>query len=358
MNDTANIRRIVSPEDRILITGANGFIGSRVVYSLLDSGFGKLRCLSRSGARMRLPELEASKANAAEVEVFPGNLLSKEDCAAAVSGVSAVIHLAAGRGEKSFPDAYLNSVVTTRNLMEAAARYTTLRRFVNVSSFTVYTNRAPKSLYRDVLDESSPVESRPEKRGEAYCFAKAKQEEIAAAMAKDLGIPYVVVRPGAVYGPGNLALSARVGIGTFGVFLHLGGANPIPLTYVDNCADAIALAGIVAGIDGEVFNIVDDDLPSSRRLLRMYKREVKPFRSLYLPKALSYTLCSLWESYCERSRDQLPPAFNRRRWNAVWRKTRYNNAKLKSQTGWRPRISTEEGLKRYFDACRAELRHA
>jgi len=58
-------------------------------------------------------------------------------------------------------------------------------------------------------------------------------------------------------------ITPRVGIDTFGTFLHLGGANQIPLTYVDNCAEAMVLAGIAPGIDGEVFNIVDDDLPSS-----------------------------------------------------------------------------------------------
>ena len=58
------------------------------------------------------------------------------------------------------------------------------------------------------------------------------------------GIPYVIVRPGVVYGPGKVNISNRVGIGTFGIFLHLGGSNEIPLTYVDNCAEAIALAGL------------------------------------------------------------------------------------------------------------------
>src|SRR5438874_10347596 len=51
-------------------------------------------------------------------------------------------------------------------------------------------------------------------------------------------------------------------------------SNTIPLTYVDNCADAIVLAGLKPGVDGEVFNVVDDDLPSSRRFLRLYKQNV------------------------------------------------------------------------------------
>ena len=97
------------------------------------------------------------------------------------------------------------------------------------------------------------------------------------------GIPYVILRPGAAYGPGDRGITGRVGIDTFGVFLHLGGSNRIPLTYVDNCAEAIVLAGLVKGVDGEVFNVVDDDLPTSRNFLRRYKKSVRSFRSLYIP---------------------------------------------------------------------------
>jgi nucleoside-diphosphate-sugar epimerase len=155
-----------------------------------------------------------------------------------------------------------------------------------------------------------------------------------------------------------LAITGRVGIDTFGVFLHMGGSNPIPFTYVDNCAEAIALAGVTRGIDGEVFNIVDDDLPSSREFLRLYKKHVKRFPSVRIPHAVSYGFCYLWERYSQWSEGQLPPAFNRSRWRSQWKPTRYSNSKLKSQVGWSPKVSTQDGLRRYFDACREILTHA
>ena len=171
-------------------------------------------------------------------------------------------------------------------------------------------------------------------------------------------MPFVIVRPGHVYGPGNEAISARVGVGTFGTFLHLGGSNTIPFTYVDNCSEAIVLAGLKPGVDGEVFNVVDDDLPSSRRFLRLYKNNVVRFKSLYLPHFLSYLLCWSWESFSTWSEGQLPPAFNRKRWHAFWKTTRYSNKKLKERLGWVPRVSMTEGLRRYFDACRERGAHA
>ncbi len=175
---------------------------------------------------------------------------------------------------------------------------------------------------------------------------------------KKYGVPYVIVRPGFVYGPGNESISGRVGVGTFGIFLHLGGPNKIPLTYVDNCAEAIVLAGLKPGVEGEVFNVMDDDLPSSRKFLSLYKKKVKHFRSIYVPHALSYLLCWMWESYSDWSEGQLPRSYNRATWHNNWKRTKYTNEKLKQRLGWKPKVSTPEALERFFDACRKKLKHA
>src|SRR5213594_1073461 len=341
---------IIGPDDPILITGVTGFIGSRLVENLLDRGFRNLRCFARPSSEVaRVDALARRRRGGAGVEVIKGNLLSREDCTTATKDVAVIFHLAAGRGEKSFPDAFMNSVVTTRNLLDACLRDTCLRRFVSISSFTVYTN-TQKPRWR-LLDESCPVEKRPELRGDAYCFAKVKQDEIVTEYGKRFGIPYVIVRPGHVYGPGNEGITGRVGIGTFGIFLHLGGSNTIPFTYVDNCVEAIVLAGLKRGVDGEVFNVVDDDLPSSRAFLRLYKRNVRRFNSIYLPHVVSYALCRLWENYSKWSEGQLPPVFNRRKWHASWKKTHYNNDKVKARLGWTTKVPTAEGLSRYFQSC-------
>jgi nucleoside-diphosphate-sugar epimerase len=357
MGQTEHDAFIIGQDDRILVTGATGFVGARLVASLLDRGFRNLRCFARpSSPAAHLDTIAGSGPLGARVEVIRGNLLSREDCIAATKDVAVILHLAAGSGEKSFPDAFMNTVVTTRNLLEASVYHGCLRRFVNVSSFTVYTN-AKTPRWR-LLDESCPVEERPELRGDAYCFAKVKQDEIVREYGDKFGIPYVIVRPGSVYGPGKEAIASRVGIGTFGVFLHLGGPNTIPFTYVDNCADAIVLAGCTKGVDGEVFNVVDDDLPSSRRFLRLYKRNVRRFTSIYVPHVLSHALCYLWEKYSSWSAGQLPPTFNRRKWHVLWKRTRYSNAKLKAYLGWAPKVPIADGLERYFQSCRERGRVA
>ena len=340
---------IVSPEDRILVTGAAGFIGVRVIEDLLHRGFRNLACFARPSSDLaRIEAITKQYPQSVRIDILKGNLLSRADCEAACKDAVLVFHLAAGTGEKSVPDAFMNSVVTTRNLLEASIRYARLQRFVLVSSFAVYTNRQKSRL----LDESCPVEAHPELRGDAYCFAKVKQEELVAEYGRNFAVPYVVVRPGSVYGAGKKQITGRVGIGTFGMFLHLGGSNTIPFTHVDNCAQAIVLAGLVKGvIQGEAFNVVDDDLPSSRQFLRQHKKNVRAFHSLYVPHLVSHALCYFWEAYSRRSKGQLPLIFNRRRWHAEWRSTRYSNEKLKSRLGWIPKRSTAEGLREYFQSC-------
>src|ERR1035437_2125262 len=286
---------IITLDDPILVTGATGFIGSRLLMCLLDLGFRNVRCFARPSSDISRIASVSRVSDGIGAEVVKGNLLSREDCLAATKDVAVIFHLAAGVGEADFSEAYRNSVVTTRNLLEGCRLHGCLRRFVNTSSFSVYSNRRTRRWR--LLDESCPIEEHPALRGDPYCFAKVKQDELVTEYCSKFAIPYVLVRPGYVYGPGKDAMNQLVGIGTFGIFLHLGGFNTLPITYVDNCAEAIVLAGLKEGVDGEVFNVVDDDLPSSRQFLKRYKHNVRQFHSLYVPHAISYALCYLWERY-------------------------------------------------------------
>ena len=195
----------------------------------------------------------------------------------------------------------------------------------------------------DLLDETCPLEDASQERFDAYGFGKLKQEELVRDYGNRYRLPYVIVRPGVVFGPGKRELSGRVGIDTFGFFLQVNGSNPLPLTFVDNCAEAIVLAGLKPGIDGETFNIVDDDLPSSRQFLKARKK-AKPFHSVRIPYSVAYAMCVGWERYSKWSRGQLPPAFNRRRCSAEWKKQRFSNQKLKERLGWKPRVSMQQAM--------------
>jgi len=333
---------VVSQRDRILVTGSGGFIGAKVVELLLEYGFGHLRCFVRPSSQLsRLETVLSRSEHGRHVEIVCGDLLSREDCGKASEGVSVVYHLAAGI-EKSFAGAFMNSALATRNLIEAFLERGRPGRFVNVSSFSVYSNLELKR--GALLDETCPLENASQERYDAYGFGKLKQEEIVREYGKKHKLPWVILRPGAVMGPGKPALSGRVGIDTFGFFLHLGGSNLLPLTFVDNCAEAIVLAGLKAGVDGEIFNVVDDDLPTSRRFLGAYKKAVKRFFSLPVPYVFASAFCRLWEKYSRWSGGQIPPVFNRRRCAAEWKGNRYSNQKLRDQLGWKPRVPMEQAI--------------
>ena len=340
-----NSEYIISLDDRILVTGSNGFIGTKVVEILLQYGFSNIRCFVRSSSRLgRLKQALGSFDAGRNVEIVTGDLLSRGDCRKATQDVSVIIHLAAGI-EKSFAGAFMNSALATRNLLDAFLEVGKPKRFVNVSSFAVYSNLNLKR--NSLLDETCPLEPAPQERFDAYGFGKLKQEEIVREYAERYGLPCVTLRPGYVFGPGRQELNGRVGIKVFGPFIQVNGSNPLPLTFVDNCAEAIVLAGLTPGIDGEVFNIVDDDLLTARQFLKTYK-VAKRFRSVRVPYWVAYSACYAWEKYSKWSKGQLPPAFNRRRCAANWKSQRYSNEKLKTRLGWKPRVPMNQAMKTFL----------
>jgi nucleoside-diphosphate-sugar epimerase len=336
---------MASQEDQILVTGSNGFIGVKTVESLLKYGYRKLRCFVRPSSRVERLLKTIGGFNAAnDVELVTGDLTSTKDCQKAVDQVSVIYHLAAGF-EKSFAGAFMNSALATRNLLDAFVQHGRPRRFVNVSSFAVYSNLGLKR--GAILDETCPLENASQERFDAYGFGKLKQEQIVREYGERFGLPYVILRPGYVFGPGKKELSGRVGIDTFGFFIQINGSNLLPLTFVDNCADAIALAGFT-DVENETFNIVDDELLTGREFLRAYKRKVNRFRSIRVPYSIGYALCVLWEKYSEWSKGQLPPAFNRRRCAAEWKANQFSNRKARERLGWQPRIPIKQAMELFL----------
>lgn len=331
----------------ILVTGANGFVGTSLVGCLLQSGFTNIRCLVRPSGNHENLGSQISKYPDKTVEIMKGNLLIPDDCRRATKDVSLVYHLAAGSG-KSFAGCVLDSALTTQNLLDSLVGNSTLKRFINVSSFAVYSNY--KIRRGGVLDETCPVDRDYMERYDAYSYGKIKQDDIVLEYAIKYGIPYTILRPGVVFGPGRKgSILGRSGVDTFGFFMHVTGRHRIPLTYVDNCAEAIMLAGIVDGINGEIFNIVDDNLPTSGTLLKAVKRNLGSFFSIRVPYYIYYCFCFLWEKYSKWSHGQLQPVFNRKRCATYHKGNSYSNKKLKRMLGWKPEVPMDEALSRYFE---------
>jgi nucleoside-diphosphate-sugar epimerase len=145
-----------------------------------------------------------------------------------------------------------------------------------------------------------------------------------------------------IYGPGRGLISNRIGLSIGGMLLRIGGGRRLPYVYVDHCATAIRQAGWQSGIVGEAFNILEDDLPTSRQVLKMYRRAGRKVRSLWLPQCAIGPLSSMYEAYSRWSEGQLPAVITRYRSDSIWKPLEFTNAKARTQLGWKPHLSFEE----------------
>lgn len=336
---------------KVLVTGSNGFLGSVLVRRLCERGETRvIRCLHRSGSDVRrLDEVQASHPGV-RLERVVGNLTSPEDCSRAIEDVELIYHGAAAL-KGAAADMFLNSVVASKNLLEAIVRSGRQIRIVHVSSFGVYGMAGVRP--GSVANEESPLEPHPELR-DLYSHTKRRQEELFWEYRDRHGLLLTVMRPGVIFGPSGPPMSNRVGLKLFGLFLYLGRSNLVPLTYVDNCADALIDAANSPKTVGEVYNVVDDDLPTARQYLARYRREVERLRVVPMPLFATRLMSRAVAWYNRHSRGQLPAVFTPYKTESMWRSFRYDNSKLKS-IGWRPRISMEEGLQKTFASLRVAL---
>ena len=334
---------------RVLVTGAGGFLGQQIARRLLVRGTTSVRLHYRRDPGEALRRALRDEFPTADLELEVGNLADRGVCDAAVRGIDCVVHAAAGmRGAPA--DMFLNTVVTTRELLDACGRQS-VRRAVLVSSFAAYkTADLPRG---SVVDESTSTEANGTEKG-VYAFVKVWQERLFDQACGRLGIDGAVLRPGVIYGSGGTAISPRVGLQAFVWLLSLGGSCVLPLTHVLNCADAVVVAALRAA-PGSKYSVVDDDLPTCAEFLREYRRRVQRVPVLRVPySALLYGSRCL-ERYHRRTRGQLPVVFTPYAVRSMYRGFEYSNFRLKA-LGWKPMIATEAGVREFLDTLALKSR--
>jgi UDP-glucose 4-epimerase len=317
---------------RVLITGANGFLGRHVVRAVADRGH-QVRALVRSTANVpRWPD---------RVETVVGDL-RRRDLSSLVADIDAVIHLAASvRGDDETQ--FINTVVATENLLEAV-RLASIDRFVLCSSFAVYDWRRAS----DLLDEETPLESDLYAR-DGYAIAKSWQEKLVRRYAAQHGWQLTVLRPGFLWGPENPWIA---GTGhSFGKWhVVIGGGRELPITYVANCAECIAIAVDHPAAAGETFNVVDDERVTAWRYMgRALRATGTAGRRIYVPYWFGLALATV-ASWIGRLifgvTAKLPGLLVPIRYRARFRPLRFTSQKVQTRLGWRPRWSFADAWQR------------
>jgi nucleoside-diphosphate-sugar epimerase len=334
---------------KVLVTGAAGFLGLAVVARLLAHGYTDIRCNIRRRSQISKLEALAKQYPGANLEFCIANLRYPQDATRAADGVQLVFHLAAGL-QGAPADLFLDSVAASRNLLDAIGDRQHIR-IVLVSSFAVY---GLSTLRRgSLLNEDTPLEPHPEWR-DNYSHAKLLQEKLFFSYQQRNRFQLVVLRPGVIYGPQGGHFSDRVGLKIGGWQFHVGGGNLLPLTYVQNCAEAVVVAGVHKNSAGKVFNVHDGDLPSSRQYLSAYKEQVTNIRSISVPYLAVQMFSSLLAQYRHFSKGQLPAVLTPYKVANIWARNRFDNSRLRS-VGWKQLVPTSEALRITFAAFRAEL---
>ncbi len=326
---------------KILVTGANGFLGRHVVAALLARGH-QVRALVRPAVRLDALGWPPS------VEIFRADLRSTRELAPVFEGVEVLVHLAAAvsGGE----DAQFAATVTgTERLLGAMAR-SACRRLLLASSFSVYD----WSNIRGTLDESSPTEPVPDLyERDGYSIAKAWQERVTRRFAEKHGWDLTVLRPGFIWGRDHgyvAALGQRAGK----VHLVIGPFVRVPFTHVENCADLFAVAVEDPRARGETFNVIDNEGERVWTYLGTYLRGTgQPGIRIPVPWGLAFLLVRLAYATLFRRNPRLPHFLVPCRFESRLKPLRYTNRRARELLGWRPPLDFRECLLRTYGAPHA-----
>ena len=264
----------------LLITGANGFIGSRVCSLLADAGY-RIRITSRESSDLTLLEgIPYTKVIA--------DITRPESLPAAVRDIDYIVHLAGLIKADSKEDYFRVNEQGTLNLLNAVKNHNLkLKRFVLISS--VAASGPASGIPRKEDDPPQPIT--------AYGRSKLAGENCRVAF--DNLFPIVVLRPPAVYGPGDKAIFTLFDVVNKGFKPYMGGGhNRVQMIYVDDLARAI-LAGLESDrAAGETFFTAESESHTVRELLDIIGDLLdKKGIGINIPRWLLFTIAFCSESF-------------------------------------------------------------
>lgn len=252
----------------IVVLGATGFIGRRVVARLLERGQPVSAVVRRSHS---LPPGLSEALRDGRLRLLPGRLEDREALAAACQGAKTVLHLATGGGETW--EAIERSMVQGSVAAAEAALAAGVDRFVYVSSIAALYLGGDDGV--SLIEDSTPIDPQPEGR-EIYSRGKMAAEQALLDLHRQRGLPLVIVRPGIVLGEGTPLQHSGLGLWVrdnhcvgWGL-----GDHPLPVVTVDDVAEALALLALHEGhdLDGKALNLCTRTPLTAREIVAEMRR--------------------------------------------------------------------------------------
>ncbi len=221
----------MTPDTRILVTGAGGFIGGWTVESLWFHGFRRVVAGVRRWSR-------AARISRFPIEIVLCDVLNMDQVEKATEGVDAIVHCAVGTEDVI--------IKGTENLLKAA-HHNRVGRFIHLSTINVYGE------VEGEVDENYPFM----RTGNSYGDSKIEAEKLCQKYV-DRGVSVVVLRPTIVYGPYCTLwvkkFAERMRSGKWGIFRGIG-EGTCNLVYVQDVVNAIILCLQSERAVGEAFNV-------------------------------------------------------------------------------------------------------
>ena len=313
-----------------LVTGATGFTGSALVRKLCARGV-RVRAIARASSnRDSLRDLP--------IEWVEGDVFDPAVVERASAGVDIIFHVAAAFRQAGLSDEMYGKVhvESTRLLAEAALKNPGFKRFVHVSTVGVHGH-----VENPPADEDYPFGP-----GDIYQRTKAEAELWIREFAARHNLSLAVIRPAAIYGPGDRRLLKVFKMATWPVVPVLGRATGqlYHLIHVDDLTEIFILAAVHPAAAGGVFIAGDPAAMALTDIIRIIGAEIgRSIRFVRVPAWPFFMLASVCESVC-RPLGLEPPIYRRR--VAFFTKDRsFNTARLREKLGYRYRRTTEQGLR-------------
>jgi nucleoside-diphosphate-sugar epimerase len=316
---------------RFLITGATGFVGGHIAEACAERGWQVVTIARPTSATALLDKIGAV--------VHRGALTDTPLVHKALDEVDVVVHCAAKVGNWGPLEEYRKVNVEALGVLLDGCKGHALSRFVHMSSLGVYS---PRHHYGS--DETVPP---PKRHRDGYSQTKVEAEQLVLQYYRDFGVPVVVLRPGFVYGPRDVAVLPKIvdGLRARTVRYPGGGRTALNTIFVRNLVDAVFLAVDQTQAVGQTYNLTDGEFVTKKRFIQAIADAMGlPHPRLTPPMWLAKIVTWTAEGIARLRGATEAPRFNFASLKFLGLNLDFSIDKARRELGYRPRVSFDDGI--------------